>query len=53
MCTTTRPGYRPEEYRWGQGGAKIIDYHIQSAGVDFPPLTDGQSADRFSDEGRI
>lgn len=33
----TRPGYRPEEYRWGQGGAKIIDYLIQSNGEDFPP----------------
>ncbi|HGZ2173601.1 TPA: O9 family O-antigen export ABC transporter ATP-binding subunit, partial [Escherichia coli] len=42
----TRPGYRPEEYRWGQGGAKIIDYHIQSAGVDFPPsLTGNQQTD--------
>lgn len=31
----TRPGYRPEEYHSGQGGAKIIDYHIQSAGMIF------------------
>ena len=23
MCTT-RPGYRPEEYRWGQGGQKSL-----------------------------
>lgn len=42
----TRPGYRPEEYRWGQGGAKIIDYHIQSAGVDYPSsLTGNQQTD--------
>ncbi len=46
MCTTRARGYRPEEYRWGQGGAKIIDYHIQSAGVDFPPsLTGNQQTD--------
>lgn len=42
----TRPGYRPEEYRWGQGGAKIIDYHIQSSGIDYPPsLTGNQQTD--------
>ncbi|MCJ7926688.1 MAG: ABC transporter ATP-binding protein [Pantoea vagans] len=32
----TRPGYRQEEYRWGQGGAKIIDYDIQVKGKSFP-----------------
>ncbi|ECI0413543.1 ABC transporter ATP-binding protein [Salmonella enterica subsp. salamae] len=42
----TRPGYRPEEYRWGQGGAKIIDYLIRSNGEDFPPsLIGNQQAD--------
>jgi len=33
----TRRGYRPEEYRWGQGGATIIDYEIQVAGTRYPP----------------
>lgn len=32
----TRPGYRPEEYRWGQGGAKIVDYDIQAGGTNYP-----------------
>lgn len=32
----TRPGYRPEEYRWGQGGARIIDYTIQVNGKHYP-----------------
>ena len=32
----TRPGYRPEEYRWGQGGAKILDYLIIADGVEYP-----------------
>lgn len=33
---STRYGYRKEEYRWGRGGAKIIDYAIKSDGKDFP-----------------
>ncbi|WP_334150910.1 ABC transporter ATP-binding protein [Hyphomicrobium sp.] len=33
----TRPGYRKEEYRWGNGGAKILDYIITSRGVNYPP----------------
>ncbi|ECG1191444.1 ABC transporter ATP-binding protein [Salmonella bongori] len=42
----TRPGYRPEEYRWGQGGAKIVDYCIQSNGEAFPPsLISAQQTD--------
>ncbi|EAB5054759.1 ABC transporter ATP-binding protein [Salmonella enterica] len=42
----TRPGYRPEEYRWGQGGAKIVDYCIQSNGKAFPPsLISAQQTD--------
>lgn len=32
----TRPGYRKEEYRWGHGGAKIIDYDIQSQKISYP-----------------
>ena len=32
----TRGGYRPEEYRWGQGGAKIIDYEIKVENHSYP-----------------
>lgn len=32
----TRPGYLPEEYRWGQSGAKILDYLILADGVEYP-----------------
>ena len=31
-----RPGYRKEEYRWGRGGAKILDYVIKSNGQTYP-----------------
>lgn len=33
----TRPGYRKEEYRWGQGGAKIIDYDLWVNAKNYPP----------------
>lgn len=32
----TRPGYRKEEHRWGQGGAAILDYLIVSQGQHYP-----------------
>lgn len=32
----TRPGYNPNEYRWGDGAAAIIDYHLTSAGEAYP-----------------
>lgn len=35
-----RPGYRKEEYRWGRGGAKIIDYLVVSNGVEYPATID-------------
>ncbi|MFO1305821.1 MAG: ABC transporter ATP-binding protein [Burkholderiales bacterium] len=31
----TRPGYRPEEHRFGQGGARIVDVHVESGGQAF------------------
>nr|WP_239590852.1 Wzt carbohydrate-binding domain-containing protein [Vitreimonas flagellata] len=31
-----RPGYRKEEHRWGNGGAKIVDYLITVDGEEFP-----------------
>lgn len=32
----SRPGYRREEHRWGQGGAVILDYAIIAAGERYP-----------------
>lgn len=32
----THPGYRPEEYRWGQGGARIVDYTIRYGDTLYP-----------------
>ncbi len=34
----TRPLYRAEEYRWGDGGARILDYSITMDGLEFPSL---------------
>lgn len=34
----TRPGYLKEEHRWGQGGAKIIDYLTVCDGVEYPSV---------------
>lgn len=32
----TRTGYNPHEYRWGDGAAKILDFHISANGQAFP-----------------
>lgn len=32
----TRPYYNANEHRWGQGGAKIVDYLVVSEGQEFP-----------------
>jgi lipopolysaccharide transport system ATP-binding protein len=43
-----RPGYRKEEYRWGEGGAAIIDYEIVSGGQHNPPRIDsGEETDFY------
>lgn len=43
-----RAGYRKEEYRWGQGGAKIIDYLLCSDGVEYPAtITTGSLVDVY------
>ncbi|BCI77252.1 ABC transporter ATP-binding protein [Vibrio cholerae] len=34
----TRPGYLKEEYRWGGGGAKIIDYMTVCGGIEYPSV---------------
>jgi len=31
-----RPFYNPNEYRWGDGAAAIVDYHLSSNGEPFP-----------------
>ena len=36
-CFATRPGYRKEEHRFGDGGAIILDYHISADGRAYPP----------------
>lgn len=33
----SRPYYNRGEHRWGQGGARIIDYSVVSGGERFPP----------------
>lgn len=35
---TSRPGYRKEEHRWGQGGASIVDYFIHSENEEYPSV---------------
>lgn len=35
---SSRPGYNPHEYRWGDGAAKILDFHLSADGEAFPPL---------------
>ncbi|MFT4464135.1 MAG: ABC transporter ATP-binding protein [Sodalis sp. (in: enterobacteria)] len=39
----SRRGYRAEEYHWGQGGAKIIDFDIQAGGEHYPAAIDSNS----------
>lgn len=31
-----RPGYRKEEHRWGNGGAKIVDFMVSAGGECYP-----------------
>jgi len=33
---STRIGYNPHEYRWGDGGATLLDYHLSAGGREFP-----------------
>ncbi|CAM3031700.1 sugar ABC transporter ATP-binding protein [Pseudomonas floridensis] len=32
----SRPGYNPHEYRWGDGAATLLDFHISASGREFP-----------------
>ena len=43
----TRPGYRKEEHRWGQGGAVIVDYLISSDGAHYPARIESNATTRF------
>lgn len=44
----TRPGFRKEEHRWGNGGARILDYSIISGETEYPnQLEAGSSADFY------
>lgn len=44
----TRPNYRKEEHRWGQGGARIIDFNIKSDNQFYPPSIESGSTVDFS-----
>src|SRR5690606_22327111 len=33
-----RPNYNKNEYRWGKGGARIVDYYIRSEGIPYPTV---------------
>jgi lipopolysaccharide transport system ATP-binding protein len=33
---STRPGYNPHEYRWGDGAARILDFHISVNDFSYP-----------------
>ncbi len=40
----TRIGYNPHEYRWGDGMASILDFHLCADGTSYPPtITSGQT----------
>ncbi len=49
----TRPGYRKEEHRWGNGGASIIDYLIVSDGNRFPSRIEGNATVDFYIKARF
>jgi lipopolysaccharide transport system ATP-binding protein len=35
-CFSTRPGYNPHEYRWGDGTATILDYFLAADNAHYP-----------------
>jgi lipopolysaccharide transport system ATP-binding protein len=37
----TRPGYNSHEYRWGDGGATLLDFHLASGQRSFPNTVNG------------
>ena len=43
---STRPGYNPHEYRWGDGAAKITDYRLVADGEAYPSaISTGQQVE--------
>mgnify|MGYP003945438341 CR=1 FL=1 len=32
----SRPGYNSHEYRWGDGAASLLDFHLNAAGREYP-----------------
>lgn len=43
----TRPNYRKEEYRWGHGGAAILDYLIVAEGHQYPSRIESNARTDF------
>ena len=40
---STRPGYNPHEYRWGDGAAEILDFYLAADATAYPAsVTSGQ-----------
>lgn len=40
---SSRPGYNPHEYRWGDGAATLLDYHLAADDTAYPSsLASGQ-----------
>lgn len=35
---SSRPGYNPHEYRWGDGKASILDYYLSTDYQDYTPI---------------
>jgi lipopolysaccharide transport system ATP-binding protein len=43
-CFSTRPGYNPHEYRWGDGTASILDYFLAADDTQYPSaVSSGQA----------
>lgn len=45
---SSRPNYRKEEHRWGQGGARILDYKVKCDNQSYPPSIESGSTVDFS-----
>ncbi len=43
----TRPYYNAGEHRWGQGGARIVDYLVVSDGEEFPARLESRARTSF------
>ncbi|ASW46616.1 ABC transporter ATP-binding protein [Xanthomonas hortorum pv. vitians] len=43
----TRPYYNTSEHRWGQGGARILDYVVVSGGEEFPARVESGARTAF------